>query len=141
MQVKELMKSPVYTLDADAPARAASEMMRQRHINHVPVLKDGALLGVLSSRDLEAIAHLVSWLGIGKERYDEYLEQTLATVLRTRFTSGHDVLSASPDETVRSVAGRMAENRLTALPVLADGKVVGMLSFVDVLQALADGTL
>jgi CBS domain-containing protein len=52
---------------------------------------------------------------------------------------GHNgtVFSASPDESVETVTARLAEKRIGALPIVADGKVVGIFSERDVIYGLA----
>jgi CBS domain-containing protein len=50
--VREVMVSPVITVTADASAQAIAEILQQRHIKRVPVLRDGRLVGIISRADV-----------------------------------------------------------------------------------------
>ncbi len=53
--VSEIMTpSPLFTIDLDAPSREAARMMREHNIRRLPVMKDGALVGIITSKDLLA---------------------------------------------------------------------------------------
>ena len=137
MLVRDAMTMEVHTVDATENLHKAAETMRQHGIRHVPIIEHGRVVGVISTRDVEGFASFCSWLEISEERYHEYLERPLPAVLRTRFREG--LMSTRPDEPLVAAARRMAEHRLTALPVVDDdGRPVGMLSYVDVLVRVAD---
>jgi CBS domain-containing protein len=53
--ISQVMTSPVITLDAGAPVSDAMLLMAERTIRHVPVLRDGDLVGILTERDLFAL--------------------------------------------------------------------------------------
>jgi CBS domain-containing protein len=53
--VLEIMThSPLVTIDLDASTRVAAELMREHNIRRLPVMKDGALVGIITSKDLLA---------------------------------------------------------------------------------------
>jgi len=59
---------------------------------------------------------------------------TIAAILRHKGTA---VASVHPNQTVADIAGQLASRRIGALPVVADGQLVGILSERDIVQALA----
>lgn len=59
---------------------------------------------------------------------------TIATIMQSHGTNVH---TANPDESVQAVAARLAEKRIGALPVVEDGRVVGIFSERDVIYGLA----
>ena len=59
-------------------------------------------------------------------------DRTVSAAMRTG-------LGAHPDADVASLARRMAEAGIRSLPVLADGRVIGMVTFQDVLRTLGTG--
>jgi len=59
---------------------------------------------------------------------------TIAAILRHKGTA---VASVQPNQTVADIAGQLASRRIGALPVVADGHLVGILSERDIVQALA----
>jgi CBS domain-containing protein len=73
--VAEVASREVVTIDASAPLRQVLEIFRARRFRHLPVTRDGRLVGILSTRDF--LAFLVEGLEryIERTRYDESLAE------------------------------------------------------------------
>jgi acetoin utilization protein AcuB len=96
--------------------------MRSRRIRHLPVLRGGQLVGILSQRDIHLIAGLPA--------------VDLAEVpVEDAMTS--DVYSVTPDTPVAEVAAAMAEHKYGAALVVEGKHVAGVFTTVDALQVLA----
>jgi acetoin utilization protein AcuB len=108
------------------------DLMREVDIRHVPVVQDGALVGMLSDRDLARVdmARLLESGGV------DALRQALATPIVEVMSS--DVISVDPDAEVGEVIDLLIDHRIGALPVIDGGTrdVLGIISYVDVLRAL-----
>ena len=111
MRVRDLMQTEVVTVDAEAHLEIAEGLMRMDRIRHLPVVSKGALVGIVSQRDL--------------------FHAALSSAM-TR-----EVLSAHPDADVGHAVEMMLRERVGCLPVVEDGRLVGLLSETDCLRHLA----
>ncbi len=110
----------VHTLTADVTLELAARELDARKVGALVVLdKAGAILGVLSERDL---VREVSRRGAGA------LEDSVSAVM-TR-----DVHTAGLQETVDEGLGRMTDRRVRHLPVVEGGRLVGIVSIGDLVK-------
>jgi CBS-domain-containing membrane protein len=139
-QVSDVMTREVVTLTDTMSVAEAWDIMLKNLLKALPVLNArGEVVGMLTDEDLLDRAGLEQRLSIA-ERLDE---QTLAAELTTLENSSLKVadvmtspaITAKGNEALGVVAARMAEKRIKRLPVLDEnGKLIGVLSRVDVLQ-------
>lgn len=131
MFVKDLMTRKVFTLRADQKALEAHEIMDWAHVRHVPVV-DGEdhVLGLVNRQDLlrAALARISSRANLGPD-------QQLALIPLDAIWERH-VRTVSPEATVRDAARLMRAEKLSCLPVVEGGKLVGILTDHDMLKAL-----
>jgi CBS domain-containing protein len=128
--VKHLMSSPVVSLFAEQTLPLAEDIMRFKHIRHLPVVDDdGRLVGLVSHRDLLR-AQISSLTGLTETQRRTRQEEVRVRELMTR-----DLWSVHP-ETLASVAGQtMAEHRYGCLPVVDDQHLlVGIVTERDFLK-------
>jgi acetoin utilization protein AcuB len=109
---------------------AAVKAMRQRKIRHAPVVDDkGGLIGIVTDRDLrQAILEPAI-----REAFGE-LARTMNT-LTVKDVMTWVVITVKPETEIREAARLMHANTFGALPVVANGKLVGMLTGSDVLKS------
>jgi acetoin utilization protein AcuB len=123
------------TVSVEATIAEAWDLMRQLDIRHVPVVQRGAVVGILSDRDLGSLdlARVLAVEGA------EALRAQLATPIVDVMSS--DVISVEPETGVGDVVGLLLEHKVGALPVVRPDtqELVGIVSYVDVLRALRDG--
>lgn len=138
LRVADCMTRGAATIHSDALASGAADMMRTRRIRHLPVVDRGdGLVGIVTDRDLRQVL------------FDPAVQARtggLGGALRTatvRDVMTWAVLTVQPETPLRDAARLMHEQKVGALPVVAHGRVVGILSEVDVLKtfvrALGDG--
>jgi len=110
------------TVTPQASIADAWELMRELEIRHVPVVEDGALVGMLSDRDLA--------------RLD--IARMLAMPIVNVMSS--DVIAIEPETELSEVVELLLEHKVGALPVIRSDtrKVVGIVSYIDVLRAVQD---
>jgi acetoin utilization protein AcuB len=123
MRVRDYMTSPAITIDERESVARAHGMMRDRGIRHLPVTRAGELVGLVSERD---IFLLLSLHGLTAEK--EPVEEAMTEVPFT----------VHPDDPLVLAARGMASGKFGSAVVVDDGRVIGILSVVDVLAALAD---
>jgi CBS domain-containing membrane protein len=136
LTVADLMTTALVTVNGNDTLTTADDIMKLGRIRHLPVVDDdGALVGVVSQRDLFHSA-LLRALGYGSHATKKALE-TLAIK-----DAMHDATTTSPTTSLRDAARVMCERKIGCLPVLDDGKLVGILTEGDFARLVAgDKTL
>ena len=132
--VKNVMTENPLTLGPDAPLRQAVNLMRDRKIRHLPVVEQGGrLVGMLTDRDVRHAA-LVPALA-------EHLPWELRRLksLRIRDVMTWSVVTTHPEATLAQAGVIMFQRRIGSLPVVEEGRLVGILTETDVLTALTKG--
>jgi acetoin utilization protein AcuB len=129
--VRDLMQREVVTLDQSETLGLADDIMRLGRIRHMPVMSDGRLVGILSQRDLfrAAVSSVLRF-----KTTDE--REWLATVPVSE-AMARQVVTAAPETPVRNAVELMAEKKIGCLPVVEEGRLVGLLSESDCLRLLA----
>ena len=123
------MQQPVTTLDESAEIDLADGLMRMDRIRHLPVVSAGRLVGIVSQRDLFR-AGVERWLG--REG-----EGAPPAHLRLRDVMNREVVTAHPDADLASAVEMLLQRRIGCLPVVEDGRLLGLLSETDCLRHLA----
>ncbi len=123
MLVRDIMRSPVIAIAPDTTLQDAYRTMQEKDIRHLPVLGDGALLGVITDRDLRlATSSLAKAPFPPESRVSEVMCQT--------------PLTASALDPVEDAARTMREKKIGCLPVMDNGQLIGIITGIDLLDAL-----
>jgi CBS domain-containing protein len=131
-RVRDLMTTGPKTLGRNDLLSIADDLMRAERIRHLPVLdEDGRLCGIVSQRDLFRGA-LATALG-----YGEVAQRKLLGTLVVKEVMTTDVVTTAPEATLADAARLMLERKLGCLPVLEDGRLVGLLCESDFVKAAA----
>jgi len=121
MRLSEIMTSPVFTIDASARANAAQASMQRNRIHHLVVTEIGKIVGILSDRDLRPV--LLS-PGLARARVRELMSEDLTTV--------------GPDTPIEEAASLLVVKKIGCLPVVAQGRLVGIVTETDLLAVLVE---
>ena len=134
--VAELMTPRPTTIEPEASALAALDLMIDAGIRHLPVVdRRAGLVGIVSVDDLRAALPFAVNL-----RHPPSLdEREIARDLSVAEVMTHGPLTATSKMSVADAAGTLARFRIGCLPVVDDGRLVGILSETDVLRSLAGG--
>lgn len=134
MRVQDVMSSNPVTVSPETSVAEVWDLMREHTIRHIPVLDQGALVGMLSDRDL---AHFDMARLLNVEGADA-LRRGLATPVARVMSS--DVVDVSPDADLGEVVDLLVDNRIGAVPVVRPETqdLVGIVSYIDVLEAIRD---
>jgi acetoin utilization protein AcuB len=124
--VRDSMTREIVTLAPDETVGTALALCRERRIRHLPVLKEGRLVGIISDRDLRSATPAFG----DRERAAALQEVLVEDVMAT------DVIAAHPDDPIEQAANTMRERRIGCLPVVEGGELVGILTASDVMKAL-----
>lgn len=123
-QVIAFMTPFPYAIDVDARLEEAHKLMREHRFRHLPVTSGGAIVGVLTDRDIKLI--LGPDFGSPDER---------ALRVRDAYVEKPCVVPASTS--VATVARTMAEHRIGSAIVTKNDKLVGIFTVTDACRALA----
>lgn len=122
--ISHYMSRQPWTIRRDATMSQAHRMMREHRIRHLPVLEGGALVGIVTERDL----HLLETLS-DVDPDEQTVEEAMSV----------DVYGIGLDDPLDSVVERMASRKLGSAVVLDQrGGVEGIFTTVDALQVLAE---
>jgi len=133
------MTKNVITVTPETPLRDVAALLAEKGISGVPVVENDQLLGVVSEADLlvkEAgpgvrPSRVLDWLLL-----PDYTEREAKFAARTAGEAMTSPAQTIPDyASVATAAARMSEERVNRLPVLKDGKLVGILTRADVIRA------
>jgi acetoin utilization protein AcuB len=123
MVVQEIMSVNPFTVDASQTVREAVQQLLTQDIRHLPVLDDGLLVGMLSDRDVRSLA-----AGALTGEAPDQLSAPVSEIMSS------DPISVGPEAEIGEIIDLMVEHRVGALPVVAEDRLVGIVSYVDVLR-------
>ena len=125
--IDEFMTRSPCCIDADQRIIDAYRLMRETGCRHLPVLKDGKVVGIVSERGLYRLAILIDVARAGDPVFDAM----------------DPVYAVAPGTPLLQVAAEMAERKAGAAVIAKDGEVLGIFTTNDALDALVflDSTL
>jgi acetoin utilization protein AcuB len=128
MFVGERMSRPVITVTPDDPINDVLAMFRREHIRRAPVINKGKLVGIVSETDLlNASPSDVSTLSIWEMNY-------LLSKVTVKRVMSKKVITVTVDTPIEEAARIMADNKIGGLPVINNGRVVGMITETDLFK-------
>lgn len=144
MKASDIMATNVVTVNESATVRDVAKLLSDKHISAVPVVgAGGELLGIVSEGDLLRRAE------VGTEKHRSWWLQafTSGNALADEFVKSHarkvtdvmtrHVITAGPDATISEIATLLEKNGIKRVPIVKAGKVVGIVSRANLIQALA----
>ena len=134
MIARDLMTANPATVTPQSTVAEAWDLMREMDVRHVPVVQDGALVGMLSDRDVAYLDVARLSTAEGADALRRELATPVVKVMRS------DVIYVEPDTDVIDLVELLIENKIGAIPVARPDtrEVVGIVSYIDALRALRD---
>lgn len=126
MKISEILGKKgrfVVTISPGRTVLEAIQLLVEKNIGSVVVTRNEQIVGILTERDV---------LRLTVDRHNELHR------LRVSETMTADVITATPDSDIGQAMEVMTENRIRHLPVLSDGRLAGLLSIGDVVNALRE---
>ncbi len=126
VRVKQLLGRKgheVWTVDAEEPVLEAIQLMADRHVGALPVTRGGELVGVISERDYARKVIL-----LGRSSAETPVWQIMSS----------PVVTVTPDQDVRECMQLMTQQRIRHLPVMQDGRMVGVISIGDLVRTVIE---
>jgi CBS domain-containing protein len=127
LRVKHLLARKgydIWSVEAEEPVLAAIQIMADRHVGALPVLRDGRLVGLVSERDYARKVIL-----LGRSSAETEVWQIMSS----------PVVTVGPDDEVRTCMQIVTERRIRHLPVVDNaGSMIGMVSIGDLVRAVIE---
>ena len=132
MYVKRKMTANPYTISFDAPINEAIELMREKSIKRIPVLKGEKVVGMLTHMDIQTLSSpKTTTLSVFELNY-------LLSKAKVSDAMTKEVITISPDALLEEAAILMRENRISSLVVMKENKLVGIITESDIFDAFID---
>jgi CBS domain-containing protein len=131
MRVRDLMTAKPITVDPDTPMLQARQRMAEERIRHLVVVDDARVVGIVTDRDIRLnLPSPATSLSVWELNY-----------LLSRLTVG-GVMSAAvivvdPDRPIAEAARLMLDHKIGALPVVDEGRLIGIITESDFVRAMA----
>ncbi len=133
MQVKDIVQRDVVTLGLEDSLDLADDIMTLGRVRHLPVIAgESHLVGVVTQRGLLR-ASLASVLDLGRKAEHEWLKS-----IPVRVVIHTELQTSAPDDSLKSAVDRMIAKKIGCLPVVEQGKLIGLLTETDCLRVLAE---
>jgi len=122
MIAQDIMTRNIYTISPEASVQEVAQLLSRERISGAPVVdKDGKLLGIVTQAD-------IIW-NVGRDG------------LRVADIMNPEIIAVDEKTPVGEIAILMSKRHIKRLPVMCDGKMVGIISRADIVQAVAQGYL
>jgi CBS domain-containing protein len=148
LTVREIMDAEPATVTTEATVEEVVRALRDHELTGVPVVNDGGrCIGIITEEDLvmagdEGDLHLPHYIELfggivfleSMGRFEERLRRATASTASDLMTK--DPVTIGPDATAREAGRAMTHHKHNRLPVVEHGRLVGVVTRVDVLDAL-----
>lgn len=129
LKVKDIMTTEVFVLNSSHTLELVRSLMRIKHVRHVPIVDpDNTFVGLITHRDL--LAQTISHLADVDDDEQEYLDRHIhiMNIMKT------DILAVDQEMDVCTAITQLLENKYGCLPVVENGKLVGIVTEADFLE-------
>jgi CBS domain-containing protein len=143
MDASDIMSHPVVTIELDTTVTALARIMVEQRISAVPVIDKGALVGIVTEGDLLRRAEIGSehrrsrWAELIFANRNLAAEYTKEHGRRISDVMTHSVVTVAPTASLGEIADILESRHIKRVPVVENGKLVGIVSRANLVQALA----
>jgi CBS domain-containing protein len=147
MEAREIMTRDVVTVGPDATVGEIAAILVRNRISAVPVVSGTQLLGIVSQTDLAHRSETGTekrrkwWLEVFADPDAKAREYVKSHGLRARDVMTRFVVSVPEGASLAEVADVLDTHRIRQVPVMSDGRLVGMISRADLVRKLAEVTV
>ncbi len=128
----EIMTTDVVTVEPQNSVATAIRLMRQGQLRRLPVVEDGVLVGIVTAGDLRRVSGLASVLKDPSQDNLFWHHIPVANVM------SRDLITLSPDTPISVAAQILVERKIGGLPVVQNGRLVGIITASDLLATLIE---
>lgn len=140
MFVEEIMTRDVITVTPETTLRVAGEIMKEKRISGIPVVDNsGNIVGMITLTDMMKILdNIYKWKEIEKHAHEVHLSQMYEVQksnAKVKDFMARNVIILNEGDTIEDAAKKMFHNGVHSLPVVRDGKIVGIFGKRDLVYA------
>jgi CBS domain-containing protein len=122
MIARDIMTHTVYTIRPEASAQEAAQLLDQKRISGAPVVDaDGRLIGMVTEADI--------------------ISKVDREGLRVADIMSHELIVVNEETRLEEIAALLSERKIKRVPVVEQGRLVGIVSRADIVHAVAAGHL
>ena len=129
--VSTIMTDKVFSIDVSESLFKVQDLFETKHIRHMPVVKNGLLVGIVSLTDLRRLSFADN-VNDGSEDMPIFEMLSLDQIMN------RNVHTVSPNETIREVAEKLSSEEFHAFPVVENGELKGIVSTTDIIKFLLE---
>ncbi|TRO44209.1 CBS domain-containing protein [Candidatus Bathyarchaeota archaeon] len=134
-KVEELMTKKPFLIEENESVGAVLSLFREHNISHVPIVKDGALVGIVSTKDIIT--------GIFQPRHRQKVGDTSGEKVPVLSISAKGimtkpVITVLPENTLKDAVKNMQKYSISSLVIVTKGRPTGILTKRDLLEPLAE---
>ncbi len=130
--VAEIMTTDVVVVEPQNSIATAIRLMRLGQMRRLPVVENGVVVGIITSGDLRRITGLASVLK------DPSQDNFLWHHIPVANAMSRDPLVLPPDAPISAAARLLVEQKIGGLPIVQDGRLVGIITASDLLESLME---
>ena len=131
MRVRELMTAKPITVDPKTPMLEARQRMVEERIRHLVVVENARVVGIVTDRDIRLnLPSPATSLSVWEINY-------LLAQLTVGGVMSASVIIVNPDRPIAEAARIMVDHKIGALPVVDEGRLVGIITESDFVRAMA----
>lgn len=131
--ITNIMTKDVITLDYNDNLEIAEILFKRNNIRHIPVVKNKSIIGMLSYTDLLRIS-----FADATDEFDSDVETVVYNMFTIEQVMAKNVISVPSSATIKEVAKLLGKKEFHALPVLNQGKLVGIVTTTDLINYLVE---
>lgn len=127
--ISDIMTREVIYLDTKDQLEKAEDIFKSKKIRHIPIVKQGNMVGMLSYNDLLRISFADAYSGVIDEVDSSVYEMFSLDQVMVK-----NPVSIAPDQTISELASVFMKKEFHALPVVQDGRLVGIVTTTDLIR-------
>ena len=131
--VSTIMTTSIIKLNITDTLTKAETLFKKNHIRHIPVVNSNKIVGMLSYTDLLRISFADAVDGD-----DTIIDSTVYNMFSVEQVMSKNLVSVSPETTIKATAEILAKREFHALPVCEGDLLVGIVTTTDLIQYLID---
>lgn len=131
--VSKIMTTKLVTLTTKDDLVTAERLFKKHHIRHIPVVEGSSILGILSYTDLLRIS-----FADAVDEHEEFVDTIVYNMFTIPQVMVNDVMSVASDTSIKAVARFLSKKEFHALPVVDNGKIVGIVTTTDLINYLLE---
>ena len=132
MKVRDRMTTGVITVGLADPIRKAWELVEENQLRRFPVVEGDKLVGIITDRDIRNAT--ASSVVLTEKKYHDFLLDTV----KIESVMTPDPATVTPDTPLDEAARMILELKVGGLPVIEQGKLVGIITETDLIKTLVE---